>query len=106
MAKQKRYPVEVKQRAVGLVLEHQADYSSRWKAIESIAGKLDINAQTLSNWVKQARIDQKEIPGVTSDEQRRIRELERENLELRRSNEILKAASAFFARELDPQLKK
>ncbi|MGX6446735.1 transposase [Patulibacter sp. S7RM1-6] len=101
MAKQQRYPAEAKQRAVGLVLEHQADHPSRWKAI---AGKLDINAQTLSNWVKQARIDQ-EILGVTSDEQRRSRELEREHLELRRSNEILKAALAFLARELDPQLK-
>jgi transposase len=86
-----------------LVLEHQGEYPSQWKAIESIAAKLSINHETLRVWVRRAETDAGERPGLTTDERVRLRELERENRELRRANEILKAASAFFARELDPR---
>jgi transposase len=98
-----RYPDEVRERAVRLVLEHQDEYPSQWKAIESISAKLSINHETLRIWVRRAETDAGERPGLTTDERARLRELERENRELRRANEILKAASAFFARELDPR---
>jgi transposase len=98
-----RYPDEVRERAVRMVLEHQGEYPSQWKAIESIAAKLSINHETLRVWVRRAETDAGERPGLTTDERVRLRELERENRELRRANEILKAASAFFARELDPR---
>jgi transposase len=98
-----RYPDEVRERAVRLVLEHQDEYPSQWKAIESISAKLSINHETLRIWVRRAETDAGERPGLRTDERARLRELERENRELRRANEILKAASAFFARELDPR---
>jgi transposase len=98
-----RYPDEVRERAVRLVLEHQDEYPSQWKAIESISAKLSINHETLRIWVRRAETDAGERPGLTTDERARLRVLERENRELRRANEILKAASAFFARELDPR---
>ncbi len=100
------YPAEVRDRAVRMVFEHQHEYPSQWKAIESIAAKLSINHETLRQWVRRAEVDGGVRPGLTSDERARIKELERENFELRRANEILKAASAFFARELDPRLPK
>lgn len=100
----KTYPVEVKQRAVRLVAEHALEYGSEWAAIKSIAGKCGMTPETLRKWVRQAEIDGGVRPGLSSDEAKRLKELERENRELRRANEILKAASAFFARELDPQL--
>jgi transposase len=89
-----------------MVFEQQQEYGSQWAAITSIAGKFGMAAETLRNWVRQAETDQGKRPGLTSAEAQRIKELERENRELRRANEILKAASAFFARELDPQLPK
>ena len=101
--KGKRYPVEVRERAVRLVLEHRGEYESEWAAITSIAQKCGMTAETLRKWVRQTEIDGGRRPGVSSAEAQRIKELERENKELRRANEILKAASAFFARELDPQ---
>ena len=101
-----KYPVEVRERAVRLVLDHQHEYASQWKAIESIAVKVDIHAQTLRNWVNRAEIDSGVRPGVTSDERAKVKALEQENKELRRANEILKAASAFFGAELDRQSKK
>ena len=79
---------------------------TQWKAIESISKKLGINHETLRVWVRRAEVDTGERPGLTSDERARIRQLERENKELRRANEILKAASAFFGAELDRQSKK
>ncbi|MGI8800920.1 MAG: transposase [Solirubrobacteraceae bacterium] len=103
MAKGTRYPREIRERAVRMVLEHQAEYVSQWKAIVSIAGKFGMSAETLRKWLRQAEIDDGSRHGVTSVEARRVRELERECRELRRANEILKAASIFFARELDPQ---
>jgi transposase len=101
--KGKRYPVEVRERAVRLVLEHRGEYESEWAAITSIAEKCGMTAETLRKWVRQTEIDGGRRPGISSAEAQRIKELERENKELRRANEILKAASAFFARELDPQ---
>jgi transposase len=101
--KSKRYPLEVRERAVRLVLEHRGEYESEWAAITSIAQKCGMTAETLRKWVRQTEIDGGRRPGVSSEEAQRIKELERENKELRRANEILKAASAFFARELDPQ---
>jgi transposase len=99
----KPYPREIRERAVRMVLEHQQDYESQWEAICSVAEKLGPTAETVRKWVRRAEIDGGVRPGVSSVEVERIRQLERENRELRRANEILKAASAFFARELDPQ---
>lgn len=101
-----RYPAEVRERAVRMVFEHQGEYPSQWKAIESIAAKLSINHETLRIWVRRAETDAGARPGLSTDERARMRELERENKELRRANEILKAASAFFGAELDRQSKR
>ena len=91
------YPPEVRERAVRMVFDHQSEYPSQWKAIESIAAKLAINHETLRQWVRRAETDAGARPGLTTDERARMKELEKENFELRRANEILKAASAFFA---------
>ncbi len=96
--------MEIRERAVRLVLEHLGEYPSQWAAISSIATKCGMTPETLRKWVRRAEVDGGARPGLTSDERRRLAELERENRELRRANEILKAASAFFARELDPRL--
>src|SRR4051812_38716790 len=106
MGKATRYPQELHERAVRMVAEHRSEYPSEWAAITSIAGKLGITPETLRLWVRREQVDRGQRPGVTTVAQQRIQELERENKELRRANEILKAASAFFARELDPQLPK
>jgi transposase len=86
-----------------MVFEHQDEYPSQWKAIESISKELGVNHETLRKWVRAAEVDGGIRPGVTTEERSRIKELERENRELRRANEILKAASAFFGAELDRQ---
>ena len=99
-----RYPRELRERAVRLVREHRREHPSEWAAITSIAGKLGASPETVRHWVRRAEVDDGRRPGVTTEERERIRQLERENRELRRANEILKAASAFFARELDPRL--
>ena len=96
--------MEIRERAVRLVLEHQGEYPSQWAAISSIATKCGMTPETLRKWVRRAEDDGGARLGLTTDERRRLVELERENRELRRANEILKAASAFFARELDPRL--
>jgi transposase len=106
MTRTGRYPPELRERAVRLVREHRAEHPSEWAAIQSVAGKLGMTPETLRIWVRRDEVDRHQRPGVTSAERERIRELERENRELRRANEILKAASAFFARELDPRLPK
>ena len=99
-----RYPAEVRERAVRLVREHEGDYPSQWAAITSIATKCGMTAETLRHWIRTTEIDAGRRPGLTTDEGERLKALERENRELRRANEILRAASAFFARELDPRL--
>ena len=93
---------EVRGRAVRLVLEHQDEHESQWAAIGSIAEKIGCTSETLRKWVRQAERDQGRKPGLTTDERERLKVLERENKELRRTNEILRKASAFFAQaELD-----
>ena len=104
MTRSGRYPLEVRERAVRLVTEHRDQYTSEWAAITSIAAKCGMTPETLRKWIRRAQVDSGARRGVTSDERERLRDLERENRELRRANEILEAASAFFARELDPRL--
>ena len=106
MTKATRYPPELRERAMRLVREHRDEHSSEWAAIESIAKKLGMTPETLRKWLRRDAVDHGQRPGVTSRERGRVRELEREVRELRRANEILKAASVFFARELDPRLPK
>ncbi len=102
MARRSRYSPEVKERAVRLVLDHEGEYSSQWSAISSIAAKIGCTGETFRSWVRQAERDQGVRPGLTSDEGERLKRLERENRELRRTNEILRKASAYFAQaELD-----
>jgi transposase len=101
MTRQGRYPQELRERAVRMVLEHQDQHPSQWAAICSIAAKFGISHETLRNWVRRAEVDDGVRPGLTSGERQRLGQLEREVRELRRANEILKSASAFFAAELD-----
>lgn len=94
------YPPELRERAVRMVAEVRPDYPSDSQAIVAVAAKLGIGtAETLRKWVRQAEVDNGKRPGVTSEESAEIRRLKRENAELRRANEILKAASVFFAAE-------
>jgi transposase len=104
MAEQRRpgrYPAEMRDRAVRLVFEAAQRSGSQWEAICSVAEKLGPTAETVRKWVRRVEVDEGRRPGLTTDERERLRLLERENRELRRANEILKAASAFFAAELD-----
>jgi transposase len=102
MPKRSRFSSEVRERAVRMVVEHASDHPSRWAAITSIATKIGCSAQTLSNWVRRYETDAGRRPGVTTDEHAQLKALERENKELRRANEILRKASAYFAQaELD-----
>jgi len=95
--KPSKFLPEVRERAVRLVREQRDEHPSLWAAVESIAGMIGCTPQTLHEWVKRDQIDQGERAGVTTDERERLKALERENKELRRANEILKLASAFFA---------
>jgi transposase len=102
MKKSTRYSPEFRERAVRMVLDHGEEYSSQWSAIVSIAEKIGCVPETLRRWVRQSEIDMGRRTGLTTDERARLKELERENFELRRANEILRKASAFFAQaELD-----
>jgi transposase len=106
MNKSNKFSPEVKERAVRLVQEHRGEYPSLWAAVESIAPKIGCVPQTLLEWVKRAEVDVGERPGTTTAEAQRMKDLERENKELRRANDILRTASAFFAQaELDRKLK-
>jgi transposase len=104
MIRATRYPPELRERAMRLVREHRSEHPSEWAAIQSVAAKLGMTPETWRLWLRRDEVDHGRRPGVTSEERERIRALERENRELRRANESLKAASAFFARELDPRL--
>ena len=106
MKKSNKLSPEVRERAVRMVQEHRGEYPSLWAAIESIAPKIGCVAQTLNEWVKRDEIDTGARAGVTTTDLQRLKELERENKELRKANEILKLASAFFAQaKLDRRLK-
>jgi transposase len=106
MTRPSRYSPEVRDRAVRMVLEHAEKHESQWAAIVSIAEKIGCSAETLRNWVRQAERDQGKRPGLTTEERARLKQLERENFELRRANEILKKAAAYFAQaELDRRAK-
>ena len=106
MARQSKYSPELRERAVRLVQEHAAEYPSQWAAMRSVAEKLGCTVEALRRWVRQAERDQGRRPGLTTDERQRLKELERENHELKRANEILRKASAYFAQaELDRRAK-
>jgi transposase len=106
MNKSNKFSPEVRERAVRMVQEHRGEHPSLWAAVESIAPKIGCVPQTLLEWVKRAEIDSGQREGMTTAERERLKELERENKELRRANEILRTASAFFAQaELDRKLK-
>ena len=102
MARPSKYSPELRERAVRLVEEHAHEHPSQWAAIRSVAEKLGCTVEALRRWVRQAERDQGRRPGLTTDERQRLKDLERENHELKRANEILRKASAFFAQaELD-----
>ena len=106
MNKSNKFSPEVRERAVRMVQEHRGDYPSLWAAVESIAPKIGCVPQTLLGWVQRQEVDSGVREGTTTAEKQRVKELEREVKELRRANEILKLASAFFAQaELDRRLK-
>jgi transposase len=97
MGTAKRYSAEVRDRAVRMVQEHQVEHGSQWATILSISGKIGCTAQSLHRWVAQAERDRGKRPGLSTMERDRLKDLERENRELKRANEILRKASAFFA---------
>ena len=106
MGTAKRYSTEVRERAVRMVLEHQVEHGSQWATILSVAAKIGCTAQSLHRWVAQAERDHGKRAGLSSAERERLKDLERENRELKRANEILRKASAYFAQaELDRRAK-
>ncbi len=106
MNKRTRYSPEVRERAVRMVFEHEGEYASQWAAITSIAGKFGCSPETLRSWVRRAEVDQGRRDGMSTSDRERLKELEREVRELRRANDILRTASAYFAQaELDRRRK-
>ena len=106
MPKNGKYPDELRERAVRMVLDHGHEYGSQWEAICSVAEKLGPKAETVRLWVRQAERDTGRRPGATTEELAELKRLKRQNAELRRANDILKAAATFFGAELDRQSKK
>jgi len=106
MTRRNRFSPEVRERAVRMVSEHRDEHASEWEAIVSIAEKIGCSAETLRKWLRRSQVDKGKRAGVTSEEQARVKALEREVRELRRANEILRKASAYFAQaELDRKAK-
>ena len=106
MGRPTRYAPEVRERAVRMVHEHQVEHGTQWATMQSIAAKIGCTAETLRQWVRRAERAAGQRPGLTPDERQRLKDLERENRELKRANEILRKASAFFAQaELDRRAK-
>jgi len=106
MNRKTRYSPEVRERAVRLVFKHESEHESQWAAIGSVAAKIGCTAETLRKWVRQAERDEGRRDGMTTSDRERLKALERENRELRRANEILRTASAYFAQaELDRRRK-
>ena len=106
MGKQRQYPPELKERAVRMVYEWRQARNRTDGGITEVAEKLGVHQESVRNWLKRHQIDAGERPGLTTEERQRMRELERENFELRRANEILKSAAAFFGAELDRRPKR
>jgi transposase len=106
MGRPSKYSPELRQRAVRLVFDHTGDHPSQWAAIRSVAEKIGCPVEVLRRWVRQAERDTGQRPGLTTDERAQLKQLQRENVELKRANEILKKAAAFFAQaELDRRAK-
>ena len=106
MSRSSKFSPEVQERAVRMVEESRGEHESQWAAIRSVAGKLGCTTETLRRWVRQHETDTGQRPGLSTQEQQRIKDLERENRELRQANEILRKASAYFAQaELDRRFK-
>jgi transposase-like protein len=105
MRRRGKYPEEIRREAVRLVRTHRDEYDSEWAATSSVAGKFGAVPQTVHSWVRRADVDDGVVDGLSSDERQKIKDLQRGNRELRRANGILKAASVFFAAELDPRPK-
>jgi transposase len=106
MGRRSKYSPELRERAVRMVFEHAPEYATQWGAIRSVAEKIGCRVEVLRRWVRQAEQDTGQRPGLTTDERTRLKQLEKENFELRRANEILKKASAYFAQaELDRRAK-
>jgi len=106
MASSGRHPRELRERAVRLVFDAEANHPSQWAAIISISRQLGVNHETLRKWVRQAEQDEGRRPGLTTEERDEVKRLRAENAELRRANEILKSAAAFFGAELDRRPKR
>jgi len=104
MVAQRKYPEELRERAVKMVLEVREREGKGHGELARVGRQLGVHPEALRSWLQQSEIDRGQLPGITTEDKRRIAELERETRELRRANEILKAASAYFARELDPRL--